>query len=208
MKILVMVVGPIQTNCYLVYDEDTKDAMVVDPGFDGERILEAVRENGLNVKYIVNTHAHMDHVGADMEVKEATGAPLLLHRLDAPLLEEFREMHMRKHSARQREIVADMTLEEGQVLEIGKARFTVLHTPGHSPGGVCLVGEGVCFCGDTLFQGSVGRTDFMGGSFEALKASIQNKLYCLDDATPVFPGHGDATTVGAEKWGNPFVRAE
>jgi glyoxylase-like metal-dependent hydrolase (beta-lactamase superfamily II) len=208
MKILMMVVGPIQTNCYLVYDEDTKDAMVVDPGFDGERILQAVRENGLNVKYIVNTHAHMDHVGADMEVKEATGAELLLHRLDAPLLEEFREMHMRKHSTHQREIAADAYLDEGQVLEVGKAKFTVLHTPGHSPGGICLVGEGVCFCGDTLFEGSVGRTDFLGGSFETLKASIQNKLYCLDDATPALPGHGAATTIGAEKWGNPFVRAE
>jgi glyoxylase-like metal-dependent hydrolase (beta-lactamase superfamily II) len=208
MKIRMMVVGPIQTNCYLVYDEASKEAMVVDPGFEGEKILQAVRENGLTVKYVVNTHAHMDHVGADMEVKNATGAKLLLHALDAPLLDEFRQMHMRKHSVGERDIVVDADLEEGQVLEVGKARFKVLHTPGHSPGGVCLVGEGVCLCGDTLFEGNVGRTDFTGGSFETLKASIRDKLYRLDDDTLVLPGHGASTTIGAEKRSNPFVRPD
>jgi glyoxylase-like metal-dependent hydrolase (beta-lactamase superfamily II) len=208
MKVVMMVVGPIQTNCYLVYDEDSKEAMVVDPGFEGERILRTIEDIGLKVKYIVNTHAHMDHVGADMEVKNATGAKLLLHPLDTPLLEEFRQTHMQKHPVNQGEITVDADLEEGQVLEVGKARFKVLHTPGHSPGGVCLVGEGVCLCGDTLFEGSVGRTDFTGGSFETLKDSIQNKLYCLEDDMLVLPGHGSSTTVGAEKRGNSFVRGK
>jgi glyoxylase-like metal-dependent hydrolase (beta-lactamase superfamily II) len=207
MKVLMMALGDYQTNCYLIYDEDTKDALVVDPGFSGKEITRIINEHGLKVKYIINTHCHGDHIGANAFVKQSTGAPLLIHKAEAPMLSDARQ-NLTGYMETLTEMTADGYLEEGQVLEVGKMRFQVLHTPGHSLGGVCLVGEGVCISGDTLFQGSIGRTDFPGGSFKQLEASIQNKLYCLDDDVVVLSGHGPATTIGDEKRTNPFVRAK
>jgi glyoxylase-like metal-dependent hydrolase (beta-lactamase superfamily II) len=207
MKVLMMALGDYQTNCYLIYDEDTKDALVVDPGFSGKEIMRIINEHALKVKYIINTHCHGDHIGANAFVKRSTGAPLLIHKAEAPMLGDAKQ-NLTGYMETLTEMTADGYLEDGQILEVGKMRFRVLHTPGHSLGGICLEGEGVCVSGDTLFQGSIGRTDFPGGSFKQLEASIQNKLYCLDDHVVVLSGHGPATTIGDEKRTNPFVRAK
>ncbi len=205
MEILILPVGPIEANCYIVFDE-SKEALIIDPGAEGQKIFREIEKHGLKVKYIVNTHGHGDHIGANQKLKELTGASILIHELDAPMLTDGAKnlsIYLGKNISQP---AADKLLKDGDVLEVGKMRFTVLHTPGHTRGGICLLGEDVCFTGDTLFDGSIGRTDLPGGSYTELINSIKTKLFTLDDKIVVYPGHGPDTTIGREKGYNPFFR--
>ena len=196
--------GPFAANCYLVACGETKEAVVIDPGAEGRRIIKRVRELGLKVKYIINTHGHIDHVGANAEVKEAFNAPVLVHAADAPLLRSP-QASIALFMGQGKVTPPDWTLQEGDVLEAGTLRIKVLETPGHTPGGICLDINGVLFTGDTLFACSIGRTDFPGGSFRQIIKSIKDKLLSYPDDTRVFPGHGPPTSVGDERLYNPFL---
>jgi len=201
-----LVVGPLAVNCYLVGDEGTREAMVIDPGGDAREILNTIRHGRLSVKAIVNTHAHFDHVGALNEVREATGAPFMLHADEVPILGAASMSATMFGMRVAQPKPADRLLREGDAVRVGNLALKVLFTPGHTPGGICLLGDQCVFVGDTLFQGSIGRTDFPGGDYGTLMASIRDKLLPLPDATVVYAGHGAATTIGAEKQFNPFVR--
>lgn len=200
-----LVVGPLQVNCYIVACERTKQALVIDPGDEGERILRALTASGLQLKTVVNTHGHFDHVGGNGLLVEATGAELLIHAADAPLLAKAGQHAAKYGLPASASPEPSRTLAGGEALTVGELAVGVIHTPGHTPGGISLLVEGHLFAGDTLFAGSVGRTDLPGGSFETLEASIRDRLYVLPDATVVHPGHGPDTTIGREKRTNPFV---
>ena len=202
-------VGPYMSNCYIVGSEKTKDGMIVDPGAEAGRILKEVREAGLSIKIIVVTHMHADHIGALAEVKEATKAPFAVHEAEAS------KQYVDGASAMLGAMMGrpsggipkvDRMLKDGDKLDIGDLHFTVLHTPGHSPGGICLSGPGVVFCGDTLFNFSIGRTDFPGGDYDQIIDSIQKKIMVLPNETRVYCGHGPSTTVGFERKANPFLQ--
>ena len=200
-----MPVGPIMANCYIVGCEETGQAAVIDPGDDAERILQKLSELKLKVKYIVNTHGHFDHVGGNKEIKDATGAELLIHAQDAPMLEHLSQAASSFGLRCDNSPPPDRTIDEGDEIQVGNITLKVIHTPGHSPGGVSLHADGFLFVGDTLFSGSIGRTDLPGGNFDTLKSSIRNKIFPLGDEVRVFTGHGPETTVGREKRYNPFV---
>jgi glyoxylase-like metal-dependent hydrolase (beta-lactamase superfamily II) len=200
-----LAVGPIMANCFIVGCDQTNQAAVIDPGDEADRILLALAEAKLTVKQIINTHGHFDHVGANKRMKAATGAPILIHAQDAPMLNMLARSAAAWGMSAEDSPAPDRLIEEGDVIEVGSLRFQVIHTPGHTPGGVALLADGCLFVGDTLFAGSVGRTDFPGGDFEVLKSSIQKKLFALDEAVKVFTGHGPETTIGEEKRHNPFV---
>jgi len=205
MQLSRLVVGPLQVNCYIVHDEKTKEAIVIDPGDDGREILDLIREKGLKVRYIVNTHAHFDHVGANKLLKDATGAELLIHEADSGLLSttanHARMFGMTAPSSPK----ADRYVKHGDVLTVGALTLTVLHTPGHSAGGISLAGDGVVFTGDALFAGSIGRTDLPGGDLMTLITSIKTYLMSLPDDTVVLSGHGPQSTIGDERRENPFL---
>ncbi|HEY31947.1 MAG TPA: MBL fold metallo-hydrolase [Dehalococcoidia bacterium] len=198
--------GPFAANCYIVGSESTREGMIIDPGTMPEEILNNVEELGLKIKIIVLTHHHMDHVGALAAVKEATGAEVAIHADDARHLRGGGPMAQLFGLSREAP-TPDRLLKEGDVIDIGELHFQVLHTPGHSPGGICLLekDEGVVFSGDTLFQFSIGRTDFPGGSHEGLIKNIKDKLMVLPDNTTVYTGHGPDTTIGIERRVNPFL---
>lgn len=202
-----LAVGPIQANCYIVGCEETLSAAVIDPGDDADSILMALAESKLTVGSIINTHGHFDHVGANKRLKEVTGADIMIHELDAPMLSELAATAGAMGLRADDSPPADRLLADGDTIAVGNLTMTVLHTPGHTPGGISLFTEGHVFVGDTLFAGSVGRTDFPGGDFAILKASVNSKLYVLDDDVIVHPGHMGRTTIGREKQSNPFVRA-
>jgi glyoxylase-like metal-dependent hydrolase (beta-lactamase superfamily II) len=199
MDIKTLAVGPLETNCYVVSDDATGEAMVIDPGDEPDRIIEL--SEGLDVKYIVLTHAHFDHAGAVPELKEATGASIALHPADKKAYSIVTEQAAFWGFQSDPMPEPDILLAEGDELNLGGTTFRVLHTPGHSPGCICLVGGGVLFSGDTLFKGSVGRTDFPGGSIGELKASFR-RLLELPPETAVLPGHGPATTIAGERSDN------
>ena len=201
-----LVVGPLAVNCYLVGDEATREAIVIDPGDDARDILDTIRRGRLIVKAIVNTHAHFDHVGALSEVREATGAPFMLHADEAPILGAASASAAMFGIKIADPKPADRLLREGDEVRVGNLALKVLFTPGHTPGGICLLGGKCVFVGDTLFQGSIGRTDFPGGDYGTLMASIRDKLLPLPDETVIYAGHGAVTTIGEEKQVNPFVR--
>ncbi len=200
-----MSVGPIMANCYIVGCEETGEAAVIDPGDDADRILRKIAELKLKVKYIVNTHGHFDHVGANRQVKEATGAELLIHVQDAPMLAHLPQAAASFGLRCDSSPPPDRTLEDGDEIKFGNIALTVIHTPGHSLGGISLHTDKCLFVGDTLFSGSIGRTDFPGGDFDTLKSSIRKKLFPLGDDVRVLTGHGPETTIGREKKFNPFV---
>lgn len=207
MILMRLVVGPLQVNCYILADEKTKDAVVIDPGDDAEDILRVIREKGLTVKYIVNTHAHFDHVGANHQLKEATGAEILLHEKDAVVLKSSSAHAAAFNVKTTASPPADRFVQHGDVISAGEVSLKVLHTPGHSPGGICLVEQGVVFTGDALFAGSIGRADLPGGDLMTLLGAIKAHLLTLPDETRVFPGHGPDTTIGDERRDNPFLNA-
>jgi hydroxyacylglutathione hydrolase len=198
-------VGPIMANCYIVGCKETHEASVIDPGDEAERILLKLAALKLKVKYIINTHGHFDHVGANRKMKEATGADILIHALDAPMLGSLAQAAASFGLKSENSPPPDKTVDDGDIITFGKISLKVIHTPGHSPGGISLYTKGHLFVGDTLFQGSIGRTDLPGGNFNTLKSSIQNKLFPLDDNIRVFTGHGPETSIGKEKRYNPFV---
>jgi glyoxylase-like metal-dependent hydrolase (beta-lactamase superfamily II) len=208
MLLMRRVVGPLQVNCFIVADEKTKEAIVIDPGDDAQDILRMIKDKGLKVKYIVNTHAHFDHVTANRELKEATGAELLLHEGDAPLLATIPQHAKMFGMTAPSSPPADRYVKHGDVLTAGEVSLKVLHTPGHSPGGICLLGDGFVFTGDALFESSIGRTDLPGGDLMTLINAIKEHLMTLPDDTQVFCGHGPVTTIGAERRENPFLNAE
>ncbi|MEM2881999.1 MAG: MBL fold metallo-hydrolase [Candidatus Bathyarchaeia archaeon] len=206
-KILRIVVGPLRTNSYIVYDAKDHFGIVIDPGGDAERILEAIRGLGVDVGAIYATHAHFDHVLAVDRLREKLSCKFFLHEGDEWLLGRMPES-VRRHLGYEVPGVAnpDAYVEEGQLVDVGDYELRVLHTPGHTPGGISLVGEGIAFTGDTLFAGSVGRTDFEGGDAAALSRSIL-RLLSLPDQYEVRPGHGRSTTIGLERVQNPFIRS-
>ncbi len=201
-----LVVGPLAVNCYIVGDEQTREVLVIDPGGNARDLLDVLRRHRLHVVAIVNTHAHFDHLFALNEVRAATGAPFWLHADDAPILAAAQASGALWGMYVAQPAPADGWLKEGDEVRAGAVTFRVLHTPGHSPGGICLLSDQVVFTGDTLFQFGIGRTDFPGGDYATLLRSIRDKLLTLPDDTIVYPGHGDATTIGAERQGNPFLR--
>jgi glyoxylase-like metal-dependent hydrolase (beta-lactamase superfamily II) len=197
-------VGPFGANCYIVADEAAGQGMVIDPGDEADRILKRVEQLGIDIKYIVLTHGHIDHVGALGSIKKAINAAVAIHAEDMPVLNDRALSTMLGIAWRPLPQI-DRLLAEGDTITVGGLSFSVIHTPGHTPGGICLLGEGVLFTGDTLFNMSVGRSDFPGGSHQQLISSIKDKLLALDDDTEVYPGHGPASTIGAERRGNPFL---
>ena len=204
MLIKSLVVGPLQVNCFVVSDEKTGESMVIDPGDEPDRIIDVIKGNGLKVKYIICTHAHFDHVGGIAELKDETDARIVIHQEERELYNSAMDQAAFWGYELAPLPEPDMFVQEGDRLEIGDLKFEILHTPGHSPGGICLYGEGVVFTGDTLFAGSVGRTDFYGGDMNKLKKSF-SRLMSLPPDTKVFPGHGPASSISQEKASNFFM---
>jgi hydroxyacylglutathione hydrolase len=198
-----LVVGPLGTNCYVV--KSGEELAVIDPGGDGETIIAETRKMGGTVKYVIDTHGHIDHIAANREVLEATGAKLVIHELDAGLLAHpdgnlSSLMGMRLTSPK-----PDLLLKEGDKVLVGEDEMTVLHTPGHTPGGICLLAAGYAFTGDTLFVDSIGRVDFPGGSEEQIMASLARLQAVLRKDTEIYPGHGEPGTFGRALLVNPFL---
>jgi glyoxylase-like metal-dependent hydrolase (beta-lactamase superfamily II) len=200
-------VGITQTNCYIVGCEETQEGVVIDPGANPERILKGIEESGLTIRYVLNTHCHFDHMGANGDVVAATGAPLALHPAELPILQAKGGAAWFGVLVKESPL-PDVELEPGQVIEVGALRFQVLFTPGHSPGSVTFyeADEGVAFDGDVLFASGVGRTDLHGGDWDTLMRSIREVLFALPDETVLYSGHGPKTTVGREKHSNPWLR--
>ena len=203
-------VGSFQCNCSVLACADTKEAIVVDPGGEHQRILEIVRHYDLTVKWIIHTHAHLDHIYETRDVKEAAGGTIALHKDDTFLYDGF-AMQAAMFGWQVRPVLpVDHWLEDGESLPFGKRAAEVIHTPGHTPGSCCFRVESadgpLLLAGDTLFARSIGRTDLPGGDFPTIEKSIQTKIYTLDPDTSVIPGHGPRTTVGDEARHNPFVQ--
>lgn len=205
MFIETLAVGPLQVNCFIVACEQSRKAAVIDPGDDGAYILAAVEDAGLSVEMIVNTHGHFDHIGANRLLVERTGAPLLIHAADQPLLARAAEHAAKYGLPAVPSPEPTRTVADGERLTLGELTLEVIHVPGHSPGGIALLADGHLFCGDALFAGSIGRTDLPGGDHETLIAGIRSRLLVLPDETVVHTGHGPDTTIGREKMMNPFV---
>jgi glyoxylase-like metal-dependent hydrolase (beta-lactamase superfamily II) len=199
-------VGPIMANCFILGCEDTREAVVIDPGDEAPRILSVINDLELSVKIILNTHGHFDHVGANRKMKEATGAPLMIHADDVHMLSRLSASAAVWGLSAEDSPEPDRTLEDGDTVSFGNIVLTVLHTPGHTPGGISFAADRRVFVGDTLFSGSIGRTDFPGGDYDTLISSIKTKLFPLDNDTTVYTGHGPETTIGREKQYNPFVK--
>ncbi len=201
-------VGPLQCNCSVIGDEQTHEAMVIDPGDQIEDILKILKAENLTLKQIVVTHAHIDHVGGAMKLKAATGAPILMNQNDEALLKmldmQATWIGMRPPGA----VHVDDAVGEGRILQVGNLSSTVIHTPGHTEGSICLYfpEQKTLIAGDTLFAGSIGRTDLPGGSYEKIMRSLHNQLLQLPDETQVVPGHGPVTTIGEERETNPFLQ--
>lgn len=192
MEVKCFKVGWLSTNCYVVSSEETKEAVIIDPGFENkieaQPILDYIKKNNLKLKYIINTHGHPDHISGNMIIKKVTGASILIHE---------------NHKGRAN---ADQKLREGDIIQVGNFKLEVLHTPGHTKSGISLLGDNVVFTGDTLFAGSIGRTDFPGGSFQEIINSIKTKLMPLPDNFKIYPGHESFSTIGKEKKYNPFLQ--
>lgn len=205
MKYLTMMLGPISTNCYIVYDSDSRDAMVIDPAWDFERIDGALKEHNLKLQLIYLTHGHADHIGALQEMRNYYDVPVYIGAGDVDLISNSKN-NLSLFMGKKIECTSpDHIVHEGDTIQVGSLSFKVLETPGHTPGGTSLYGCGVVFSGDTLFRYSVGRTDLYGGSTQQLIDSINGKLMGLPDDTTVLTGHGPATRIGDERNTNPYL---
>ena len=195
MFVKMFTVGMLATNCYVVGDKDSGEAVVIDPGFDSaseaQAIFDEIDRNGFQIKYIINTHGHPDHNGGNPILKDRSQAPILIHEADASILSGP---------------PADRALRDGDLIEVGSVKLRVIHTPGHSPGSIALIAGDYVFSGDTLFAGSIGRYDLPGASLEELVNSLKNKLLTLSDHVKVCPGHGPVTNIGEERRNNPFLQ--
>lgn len=185
-----MAVGQLQANCYILGCNNSKEGMVIDPGGDVLSIVKEISKAGLKIEKIVLTHGHFDHTDGAVELRDATKAPVFIHSADSTSLG----------------FNPDGYLDEGQVFDIGDYKISVIHTPGHSPGGVCLFAPGAVFTGDTLFSGSIGRTDFPGGDYDSLIQGVIKKIFPLGDNLRVYPGHGPSSSIGQERKFNPFFQ--
>jgi glyoxylase-like metal-dependent hydrolase (beta-lactamase superfamily II) len=199
-------VGPLGANCYIAGDEKEKTGIIIDPGGDAGKIISEIGNLGLKIEKIVLTHGHGDHIGAANELKAATGAEIAIHGDDVAVMKDksLYEMFWLDYNPVNQ---PDILLKDGDILEIGELKFKVIHTPGHSRGSICLLVDGILFSGDTLFNGSIGRTDLArwGGDYNTIIKSIKTKLLTLDDDIIVYPGHGPKTAIGTERRGNPFL---
>jgi glyoxylase-like metal-dependent hydrolase (beta-lactamase superfamily II) len=201
MQIQKVITGPLEVNCYLI--EDSSEAIVVDPG--GEEIEPVLRTLESEVVYLVNTHGHLDHVAANHTVSRITGAPLLIHSKDADQLKNAANPLLSPYFPDYQPVTPDKLVEEGDEIKVGNLVLKVIHTPGHTLGGISLLAEEFILTGDTLFAGGIGRTDLGGGDYQTLIDSIRQKLFCLDENLEVLPGHGPSSTIGREKQHNPFL---
>ena len=206
MKIFNIVVGPFEVNSYILVDETSGQCLLVDPGDEPKKIIEVVEKNQLFPQAIVNTHCHIDHTRYLSEIKDYFKIPFYIHEEELPLLEALKEqaLFFGLDTASIPEV--DDFLIDGQNFKVNELEFKILHTPGHSPGSICLYQDGHVFVGDVLFKGAIGRTDLYGGNYHTLMRSITEKLLALPDATQVHCGHGESTTIGAEKQTNPFLK--
>ena len=203
----ILPVGPLQCNCSVIGDETTHEAMVIDPGDDIEDVLMLVRKHSLQVKQIVITHAHIDHVGGAMKLRAVTGAPIILNQNDYALLKMLDMQAAWIGMASPGKVDIDQSVGQDETIRAGSLNATVLHTPGHTEGSICLYfpAEKILIAGDTLFAGSIGRTDLPGGSFQKIIRSLHERVLALPDDTVVVPGHGPKTSIGDERETNPFL---
>lgn len=201
MKVLRIPAGPLETNCYIVIDEDSKETAIIDPGGDEERLTAALEENQAKPKYILLTHGHFDHTGAVVALKNKYKVPVYVTKEDYDLIHFNNNelFYMEDYDGSLKDFITEDT-----VFELGRNKITCIKTPGHTPGGVCFYVDGMLFSGDTLFYRSIGRTDFYGGDYRTLVNSIKTKLMVLPNNTTVLPGHGEETTIGEEEQYNPF----
>jgi len=207
MRVERVVVGPLSCNAYILYDSDEGVGIVIDAGGDGDKIVALVKGLDVRIGYLIGTHAHFDHVLAAKQVRDALGCEFLIHKDDAWLLELAAESAKKYIGGDVPEIAdPDGYLYDGCTLKLGKHSVKVLHTPGHTPGSVSIVGDGFVFTGDTLFAGTVGRTDLPGGNAMQMAESVSKKLMSLPDDYVVYPGHGRPTTIGVERRSNPFIK--
>lgn len=203
----IIVVGAYQVNCYLVYDTDTKEGVIIDPGDEGDRIMSEVETTGVTPKGILLTHGHFDHIAAVDELRQHYSIPLYAGQGETELLSDSAKNGSAMAGLSLTVEPAEFLLEDEVLVRVGAVEFRILATPGHSPGGVCYLQEaaGLLYCGDTLFAQSIGRTDLLGGSTEVLLKSINDKIMKLPDQVVCYPGHGPKTTVGTERTSNPFL---
>lgn len=199
--------GMYQTNCYLLVDEDTKDSAIIDPGCVSDILDKIINENNYSVKYIIFTHGHFDHIGGlEYYMSKYSDSLVLMHKMDVESILKEHDVFYVPMKNKEFTVKSITLHNDGDIFLLGKNRLNIIYTPGHTKGGVCVYTDGILFSGDTLFENSIGRTDFVDGNFEELKNSIK-KLYQLPDDTIVYPGHGDATKIIYEKTENPYVRA-
>ncbi|RPI99320.1 MAG: MBL fold metallo-hydrolase [Candidatus Aminicenantes bacterium] len=205
MKYELVVVGALETNCYLVYDEETRECAVIDPGAGPEKIISAVADLELKPVIVLNTHGHVDHIGANSDIVKKYGVPLAMHAADTGMLQVSDYIELSLLLGARNSPPPNRLLAEGDEIAVGRTSLRVIHTPGHTPGSIGFVHGGFLFSGDTLFCGGVGRTDLPGGSWKDLERSIRERILTLPEETVVLPGHGPHTTVEQERSSNPFL---
>ena len=196
--------GPMQANCYLLECEETLSAIVIDPGDEADVILDIISDRKLKLEFIINTHGHIDHISANNDLKKKTSAKLCIHRLDAEIIVDPQKNLSSFIGKPISSLPPDRILEDGDIIESGTIKLKVIHTPGHSPGSICLLADDAIFTGDLLFAGGIGRYDFPGSSYNQIMKSLK-KVIELGDDLIVYPGHGFNTTIGEEKESNPFL---
>lgn len=201
-----LVLGPLATNCYLLSCTKTKEAAIIDPAEASTALLDIIDDNVLHLKYIINTHGHGDHIGGNKFLKEKYSAKLMIHKLDEDMLIDDKKNFSFYTGIPVQSPLPDEYLEDGMGLKVGLLDLSIIHTPGHSPGGVSIKVDGMIFTGDTLFKGGIGRTDLPGGSLPVLMNSIKEKLFIFDSSYEILPGHGPATTLKQELEDNPWLK--
>lgn len=205
MKLIRIPAGIYAANCYIVYSENTNDGIIVDPGGDADHIMEVIEKNKLNINHIILTHGHGDHIGGVIDLKSSLNVDVMIHEEDAEMLRNGDINLSTTMAMGSVEIEPDKLLKDGDIIKFGDLEAEVIHTPGHTRGGICLKIEDILITGDTLFSGSIGRTDLSGGNYETIIRSIKEKLMVLSDNIEVLPGHGGPSTVGRERVSNPFL---
>lgn len=200
----IFTVGPMEANCYILYNPDKREGLIIDPGAEGSHLIKFIKQEKISINYIVNTHGHPDHIGANRKIKEHTNAPILIHQYDAPMLAKSGSVLSLIFPLESSSPPADTFIKDGDLIECAGMKLKVLHTPGHTPGGISLLIDDSIFTGDTLFSGSIGRSDLPGGSPQVLLNSIK-KILSLNENLIIYPGHGPSTTVRQELHSNPFI---